>query len=73
MTKETVELIGTCAIALVVGYLVGFQHGSDQAQMAIDRAVQVLEVPVADPYASVCSQMLEAAWSIEDVVPPASE
>ncbi len=68
-----VELIGTCVIALVAGYLVGFQHGSDQAQLALDRAIEVIKVPVADPHASVCSQMLEAAWSIEDVAPPASE
>jgi len=56
-----------------LGYLVGFQHGSDQAQLALDRAIEVIKVPVADPHASVCSQMLEAAWSIEDVAPPASE
>lgn len=55
------------------GYLVGFQHGSDRAQLALDRAVEVVEVHVPDPHASVCTQMLEAAWSIEDVTPPASE
>jgi hypothetical protein len=61
------------AMSLVVGYLVGFQHGSDRAQLALDRAVQLIEVPVASPHASVCTQMLEAAWSIEDVAPPPSE
>ena len=69
-TLETFGVIGMC---LGAGYLVGFQHGSDRAQLALDRAVEVVEVPVADPHASVCSAMLEAAWSIEDVVPPASE
>jgi hypothetical protein len=68
-----VDLIGTCVIALVASYLVGFQHGSDQAQLALDRAVRVVEVPVANPHDSVCSQMLEAAWSIENVTPPASD
>lgn len=60
-------------IALVAGYLVGFQHGSDRTQLALDRSVERVEVVRDNPYGQVCSQMLEAAWSIEDVTPPASE
>ena len=60
-------------IMAAAGYLVGHQHGSDRDELAVKRAAAPVAVPVASPHASVCSTMLEAAWSIEDVAPPASE
>lgn len=63
-----------CYLILAFGaYMVGHQHGSDQADLALDRAVKVIERPVAYPFAETCSQMLEAAWSVEDLPPVPSE
>ncbi len=54
----------------MIGYAVGYQHGGDRAR-AEDPGIAVeVPVPVASPHATVCAQMLEAAWSIEDVTPP---
>lgn len=66
------QIFGTCLFLAVAGYLVGHQHGSDQADLALKRASDQVAVPVASPHASVCSTMLEAAWSIEDVPPEPS-
>lgn len=61
-------------IMAAMGYLTGYQHGSDRSDLELKRAAAPVLVPVASPHASTCSAMLEAAWAIEDVVPvPASE
>ncbi len=56
--------------AVGLGYAIGFQHGSDKATLTAKRAnTQVVVVP--SPYGDVCDEMLEAAWSIQQVAPPA--
>ena len=54
-------------LALGAGYLVGFTHGGERAQFEARPEQVVSYAPW--PYAAVCSDMLEAAWSVEDVVP----
>ena len=54
-----------------VGYTVGLQHGSDQAELAAARAITTIEVPVAYPLADTCSVMLEAAWAVAGAPPSA--
>lgn len=62
--------IAAALTLLAVGYLTGFQHGSDRSDLEVARAAAPVEVVVASPFTSACNAMLEAAWAIEDAAPP---
>lgn len=53
----------------VVAYMTGFQDGHGRAEYERRPIERVVTEPY--PFAAVCGDMLEAAWSIEDVIPPA--
>ena len=56
-------------IGVGTGYAVGWQHGADVARHeAHDLAPK--SVVVDYPYASACSEMLEAAWAVEGGASP---
>ena len=63
----TVWSIAGMLAALIVGYSVGWQHGSDsawqKAKAEIKDRTQVVRTPY--PFAGACEAMLEAAWSIQ--------
>ena len=50
-----------------LGYWVGFVHGHDRAKFEAPREVVYQDYP----FAGVCGEMLEAAWSIQ--TPPPSQ
>lgn len=57
----------TALVLAACGYAVGLQHGTDKADLAEARTVEVV---VAEyPYAATCSAMLEAAWDVQDAAP----
>lgn len=53
---------------LLTGYFVGWTHGNDRA--AFDARPAVAVVSSTYPYADVCAEMLDAAWSIGPAAPP---
>jgi hypothetical protein len=54
-------------LALSAGYFVGWGHGRD---VAVLESQPVERLVYRDwPYASVCAEMLEAAWSV-GIAPP---
>ncbi|WP_333817751.1 hypothetical protein [Tabrizicola sp.] len=60
--------LGGMLAALIAGYTVGWQHGHDKASLAVRAATQVVVEPY--PFANVCSEMLEAAWSVQPAPSP---
>lgn len=53
------------AILAGCGYWVGWTHGHDVGGAQAAPVVETVVTPF--PYASVCTDMLEAAWSIPSV------
>jgi len=56
----------SAVLASALCYSVGFQHGTDKAEFAIQDPIVRFE---PYPFAEECSIMLEAAWSIKDKAP----
>ena len=54
--------------AAATGYYVGWGHGKDRGTFDSSPVERV--VYRDSPYDSVCADMLEAAWSVEDLKPP---